>query len=183
MYDEIGMFLKKNFGRIISVDAEKRLYTVKDEKDASWTYSYPCHRVLAPDKKINYDFFIGKWDVRISGAYHTRVAEDKKITTVSGGMKLPPLEIKSDGTYSWSTSNNRVIKGVWKPRDGLPGITIIKGLDGLDWTVYESTEGFATSKDTKDEIRFHNIPTSTGYYVANRIGANKSCVLVGRKFN
>jgi hypothetical protein len=55
--------------------------------------------------------------------------------------------------------------------------TILKGLDGKAWTMYENTEGYATTEKTSDEIRFHHLPTSTGYYPAYHIGKNKSCVL------
>ena len=97
-------------------------------------------------------------------------------------MRLYPLEIKPGGTYAWRVSANKLITGKWIPRKGVPGITILKGIDGLDWTVYETTEAFGTTPDTKDEIGFHNLPANTGYYVATRIGPNRSCVLSGRIF-
>lgn len=182
MYDELGFLVTRSYGFVVAYDAQKRLYTIKDEDDPSLRYSYPCYNVLAENEEIDNSFFIGKWDVRIRGAITSSDQDNKRTTTVSGGMRLYPLEIKAGGTYAWRVSSNRVITGKWAPRQGVPGITIFKGIDGLDWTVYETTEAFGTTPDTRDEIGFHNLPTNTGYYVATRMGPNRSCVLKGRVF-
>ncbi|MGV3528001.1 MAG: hypothetical protein ACO1OO_03830 [Flavisolibacter sp.] len=182
MYDDLGFLVTKSYGIVVGYDAEKRLYTIRNEKDASLRYSYACYNVYAPDEAFSNDFFIGSWQVYLSGAMTTQVDRDKVITTYSGGMKMLQLDIRADGTYSWRVDKNKVIRGKWTPRTDLPGIVIIKGIDGMDWTVYQTTEAFATNGKTRDEIRFHNLPTHTGYYLAERIGPNKSCVLAGRKF-
>jgi hypothetical protein len=95
-------------------------------------------------------------------------------------MKLPPLEIKADGTYEWTNTDNKVVRGVWVQRKDQPGITLLKALDGKDYTLYEKTEANATSKNTKDEIGLSHLPSSTGF-LATRVGANKSCTLLNRK--
>ncbi|HEV7332052.1 MAG TPA: hypothetical protein VGN63_13535 [Flavisolibacter sp.] len=182
MYDDVGFLATKSYGTVVSYNASTRLYTIRDEKDPSWKYSYACYEVLHPGEKINNEFFIGKWEVYVSGAMTSSEKEGKKYTTITGGMKLPPLEIKANGTYTWTVSKNKVIRGTWKHREGLPGITILKGIDGLDWTVYENTEAHAATSKTRDEIRFHHLPSSSGYYMAYRVGPNKSCVLAERKF-
>lgn len=177
-----GSFLTEpSYGTIISVDAEKRLYTIKDEKDASSRYTYPCYGVLAPGETPDNSYFIGKWQVSISGATSTFVKNGDRFRRFSGGMKLKTLDINADGTYTWQT-DKAPIRGRWTNRGDVPGITILKGLDGLDWTVYQSTEAMAAQEATRDEIRFHHLPSKTGYYMAYRIGANKSCVLAGRNF-
>jgi hypothetical protein len=182
MYDQLGFLTTKSFGTVVSVDPNTRLYTVRDEKDPSVKYSYACYQVLSPTEKIDNSFFVGKWDVYVSGALYTTVEKDKVFDNISGGMKLAPLEIKANGTYKWVTEDKKVITGLWKARNGVPGITLLKGIDGLDWTLYENTEEQATTKSTRDEIRFHHIPSQTGYYMAYRIGPNRSCVLAGRSF-
>lgn len=182
MYDELGFLVTKSYGIVVGYDAEKRLYTIRNENDASLRYSYACYNVYAPDEAFSTDFFVGSWQVYLSGAMTTQVDRDKVITTYSGGMKMLQLDIRADGSYRWRIDKNKVINGKWQPRDGLPGIIILGGIDGKDWTVYQTTEAFATNGKTRDEIRFHHIPTHTGYYLAERIGPNKSCVLAGRKF-
>ncbi len=182
MYNDLGFLVNKRFGTIISVDAEKRQYTIRDEKDASLRYTYNCYQVVAPGQKWDNSFFIGTWEVQITGATSTFIKDGDLYRRFSGGMKLPPLVISANGTYTWTLPNKKVIRGQWKPRDGVPGITLLKALDGLDYTLYEKTEGFATTDKTRDEIGLHHLPSSTGYYMAYRVGANKSCVLAGRNF-
>lgn len=139
----------------------------------------PCYAVAKPGEFDN-SFFIGKWDVYVNGAVTTKVKEGIVYDQFSGGLKLAPLEIRANGTYTWRVKGKKDIIGTWKPKNDSPGITIMKGMDGVDWTVYEKTEGFASSATTRDEIGFHDKKLQTGYYVAYRIGANQSCVLAGR---
>jgi hypothetical protein len=164
-------------GVIKSYDAGKRLYTLQDVY-----VGIPCYAVAKPSKTYNNDFFIGAWDVHVSGANYTTVEKGKVIDNASGGMKLYSLQIKKDGLYTWKVSSSKTINGKWKAREDAPGIVILNGIDGKDWTLYETTEAFAATKNTKDEIRFHHMLTNTGYYLATRIGPNKSCVLSGRTF-
>lgn len=103
-------------------------------------------------------------------------------TRYGSGMKLPPLEINSDHTYVWRVLPKKTIRGRWISRDGAPGIVLLNGIDGGNWTLYEKTEGFAANSKTRDEIGFHDFGNGAGYYIAYRIGANRSCVLRGRSF-
>lgn len=182
MYDEVGFLTTKSFGVVVSYNEKTRLYTIRNEKDPSLRYSYACYEVVYPGEKISSEFFTGKWQVYISGAMTSSEKEGIRTTTITGGMKLLSLDIKENGTYTWTVSKNKVIRGAWKPRQDVPGITLLKGIDGLDWTVYENTEADAANSKTRDEIRFHHLPSSSGYYMAYRIGPNRSCVLAGRKF-
>ena len=166
--------------RVEGYDAAKRQYQIRT-RDGSGDI-LPCHSV-ARRGQVNNDFFVGNWAVFVSGAASTFEKGGDLYRRFSGGARLPPLEIKADGTYVWRDPSGKTISGSWEDRkDGFPGITILKGLDGIDWTVYENTEGYAPTGRTVDEIRFHHMPTSTGYYVAYRIGENKSCALDGRTF-
>lgn len=161
-------------------DAEKRRYWLRDKSGSGDVVA--CHAVYKPGQPINNDFFIGKWAVFVRGATSTFARNSDLYRKYSSGMKQPPLEIKPDGTYVWVTDKG-VIRGKWTPRpDKVPGIVLLKGIDGLDYTIYENTESNPATKDTRDEIGLHHIPSSTGYYMAYRIGANKSCVLTGRSF-
>lgn len=183
LYDDLGFLVTKSVGIVVGIDSKKRQYIVRDKKDASWKYSYPCYQVMGIKETPDNDFFIGKWEVRIIGTVTTTTKNNETYRNFSGGMKLPPLEIKADGTYNWWISNQKVIRGKWIPREGVRGITLLKALEGKDYTIYEKTEGFATTKDTRDEIGLHHLPSSTGYYHAYRLGPNKSCVLADRQFH
>jgi hypothetical protein len=165
--------------KIERYDAAKRQYTVRDKSGSGDIV--PCYAVYKEGDPINNSFFAGDWEVRVNGATTTFVKGNDLYRRFSGGLKLPPLQIKADGTYTWINSENQIIKGRWVPRpEGVPGIVILKGLDGMDWTVYEKTEGYSPTSSTRDEIGFHHLPSHTGYYSAYRIGPNRSCVLAGR---
>lgn len=165
--------------KVEAYDPEKRTYRLRFESGSGDIV--PCHSVGRPGRVSN-DFFIGGWEVYVGGATSTFKRGGDRYRRFGGGVKLPPLEIKADGTYVWRDSGGKVIRGKWESREAVPGITLLGGLDGKDWTVYESTEGIAPTQGTRDEIRFHHLPSSTGYYLAYRLGENKSCVLMGRAF-
>jgi hypothetical protein len=166
--------------KIESYDAETRRYSLRLVSGSGDVVA--CHSVSKPGAEIDNSFFIGKWDVRITGATSTFARNGDLYRRYSSGMKLPPLEVKADGTYVWVTDKG-TIRGNWKPRsEGVPGIVLLKGLGGLDYTIYEKTESNPATRTTRDEIGLHHIPSSTGYYMAYRIGSNKSCVLTGRTF-
>lgn len=174
-----GTYIWNTGAKIESYDERTRQYRLRFDSGSGDIV--PCHSVATPGQ-IDNTFYVGNWAVFVSGATSTFERGGDLYRRYSSGMASPPLQIKADGTYTWRADNGRVIQGRWSPRDGVPGITIHKGLDGKDWTVYESTEGYAPTAKTMDEIRFHHIPTSTGYYMAKRIGSSKSCVLRGRTF-
>ena len=174
-----GTYIWNKGAKIVSYDERTRQYRLQLASGSG--DMVPCHSV-AKVGQIDSSFYIGNWAVFVSGATSTFVRGGDLYRRYSSGMASPPLQIKADGTFTWRADGDRVIQGRWSPREGVPGITIHKGIDGKDWTVYESTEGYAPTAKTMDEIRFHHIPTSTGYYLAKRIGPNKSCVLQNRAF-
>jgi hypothetical protein len=180
MYNGLGFLVNKSFGTVISIDPVKRMYTLRDETGASSRESLPCYNVVAPNERPGSEFFVGKWDIFIPPATYTFIKGDYRYRNFSAGMKLPPLEIKADETYEWTNTDNKIVRGVWVQRKDQPGITLLKALDGKDYTLYEKTEAHATSKNTKDEIGLSHLPSSTGF-LATRVGANKSCTLLNRK--
>jgi hypothetical protein len=170
-YNDPGFTDIPTFGTVISVDAQKRMYQIRDENDASIRYSHPCYAVLKPGEKIDNSFYIGKWQVYTTGALTQ--------TAITGAAKLAPLEIKADGTYVWQQSGGKTIRGRWVARQSVRGLKLLKGLDGTDWTVYEKTEADATTSKTQDEVGLSAASGRAGFN-ALRIGANRSCILVGR---
>jgi hypothetical protein len=180
MYNGLGFLVNKSFGTVISIDPVKRMYTLRDEKGASSRESLPCYNVLAPNEKTTNEFFVGKWDVFIPAAINEFVKGDYLYRRFSPGAKLPPLQIFANGTYAWTNTDNKIVRGVWVPRKDNPGITLLKAVDGKDYTLYEKTDPYATSKTTKDEIGLNHLPSGTGF-IAKRVGEPKSCILLNRK--
>lgn len=174
-----GGVIWRGGARIEAYDPAKRAYRIRFDNGSGDIL--PPYALARPGQFDN-RFYIGKWDVRVNGATTTSMKDGENIRRFSGGTKLWPLQINADGTYVWQVEKQKTIRGHWKPREGAPGIVVLRGLDGKDWTLFEKTEGYAPTADTRDEIGFYHFPSQTGYYIAYRIGPNRSSVLAGRQF-
>lgn len=123
--------------------------------------------VAAPEPEPAWtDHYLGTWNVRIPMAMTTRTEGTQRTTTITGGMRLPPLRVNPDGTYTWVTDDG-VIGGFWIPRDDAPGVILLDGEGGVDWTLYPNSDRSSTEVFGTDLIIL-NTPTRT-YYDAYRI--------------
>ncbi|GGD99982.1 hypothetical protein GCM10011515_19730 [Tsuneonella deserti] len=114
--------------------------------------SYSNYFVVAPEREPFWtSYFVGDW--RISVPVATGLLTDGRnvYRTVSGGMRLPPLRISADGTYSWrvqTSSGARTIRGQWKPNPVAPGVILENGENDADWLVYNNTDALSTLGET-----------------------------------
>jgi hypothetical protein len=69
-----------------------------------------------------------------------RTIDRDPYTVISGGQKLPPLRINSNGTYIWVIDKNKVVKGVWENNTNAPGIILKNGDRSDNWLMYNSTD-------------------------------------------
>lgn len=93
-------------------------------------------------------FFVGEWDLTQWGGVQTVHEGDKTYREIPlHSSQHKSLTINADGTYVWPQLDDSVIRGNWRPatqeegswsEDG-PGIVLIKGKDGNNWGVVEST--------------------------------------------
>ncbi|RHW17394.1 ankyrin repeat domain-containing protein [Sphingomonas gilva] len=87
-------------------------------------------------------YFIGDWKVSVPMAMGT-VTDGRYIyRTVSGGMRLPPLRIGADGTYSWRVRQGKgeqLVRGRWEPNPKGPGVILKAAEKGADWLVYNNS--------------------------------------------
>ena len=58
-------------------------------------------------------------------------------------MRLPPLRINADGTYSWrvqqAKGGEKLLKGSWVPNPEGPGVILKNAEQGADWLVYNNS--------------------------------------------
>lgn len=174
-----GGVIWKGGARIEAYDPVKRAYRVRFDSGSGDIL--PPYALARPGR-FDPSFFLGRWDVRVSGATSSSTKDGKNVRRFSGGTRLFPLEIRPDGTYVWQVDKQKQLRGRWKPREDAPGIVVLGGMDGKDWTLFEKTEAYAPTAATRDEIGFYHFPSQTGYYIAYRIGPNRSSVLAGRRF-
>jgi hypothetical protein len=177
-----GHGFKAGTGEIIAVDPYKREYMVRDSKNPVKVLpTFNCYEIIKPNDKSHNDFFIGKWHVFMEAAISTVERSGDLYRRYSTGTYLPPLEIISDGTYVWRTDKG-TIRGRWVAHNEGHGITLLKALDGKDYTLSENTK-VSDVRTPRDQISISFAPTDSMHFGAYRIGENKSCLLTGRTFD
>lgn len=87
-------------------------------------------------------YFVGDWKVSVPVAIGAVTDGTYVYRTVSGGMRLPPLRINADGSYTWRVQEGkgeRLIRGRWTPNPSGPGVILQGGERGADWLVYNNS--------------------------------------------
>lgn len=105
---------------------------------------YDSYHVVAPEREPFWTaYFVGDWRVSVPMAMNTVTDGRHVYRVVSGGLRLPPLRINSDGTYTWRVrqgDGERLIRGRWEPRPDAPGVILKNGDQGADWLVYNNSD-------------------------------------------
>lgn len=154
-------------GRVVEVGAGEftNMYLI-EEPNGSRHY-VDWNRVTSKARQPYWTgFFVGDWDINTGIASTFRTDGRDVYHIVSGGMRLPPLRIESDGSYIWSTGSGQV-RGSWVPREDGPGIKLLKGDKGIDWTLVNSTTRSTLETFKVDEVRLSSPVYSR---VGHRIG-------------
>lgn len=132
---------------------------VMESPEDSWSGSWlDPSRVVRPTREPFWTaFFVGDWEVNTGGAVNYRTDGRDVYQVVTGGGKLPPLQINSDGTYQWreADSQAKIVTGRWKARDDVPGIVIMSGPRGVDWTLWNTSTVSTRNVYKRDQIRVH----------------------------
>lgn len=108
-----------------------------------WTGSYDPFFVVGTEREPFWtEYFVGDWRVSVPMAMGSVTDGTYVYRTVSGGLRLPPLRISADGSYSWRVqqgSGERVIKGRWIPSPDGPGVILQNADRGAHWLVYNNS--------------------------------------------
>lgn len=106
--------------------------------------SYDRYKVVAPQREPFWTgYFVGDWRVSVPMAMGLVTDGRHVYRTVSGGMRLPPLRINADGTYSWRVQEGqgeKLVTGRWEPNPEGPGVILKNAERGADWLVYNNTD-------------------------------------------
>ena len=96
-------------------------------------------------------WFVGDWKVSVPMAMNTMTDGRYVYRVVSGGMRLPPLRIAADGTYTWryaATGGEKLLRGRWEPNPNGPGVILKNAAEGADWLVYNNSRTGSTLGET-----------------------------------
>lgn len=108
--------------------------------------------VVAPEREPFWTrYFVGDWRVSVPMAMGAVTDGTYIYRTVSGGLRLPPLRINADGTYSWRVQQGggeTLIRGRWEPSPAGPGVILKNGEQGADWLVYNNTRSLEGGEDS-----------------------------------
>lgn len=88
------------------------------------------------------DWFVGDWNISVPMAMNVYAAGGDLYRVVDGGMRLPPLRINQDGTYTWryfGSAGETLLRGRWQPNPDGPGVILKAAAHGADWLVYNNT--------------------------------------------
>lgn len=115
-------------------------------------------------------FFVGDWEVSVPAAMTTQVRGRDVYRVVSGGMRLPPLRIDADGTYTWRVltgGGEKVVRGRWVAREDAPGVVLLDADQGADWRAYNASD--RSSLATFGRAQVHLTSDCCTYQTAQRI--------------
>jgi hypothetical protein len=110
---------------------------------AGWTGSYDPFFVVGAEREPFWtEYFIGDWRISVPMAMGAVTDGTYVYRTLSGGLRLPPLRISADGSYSWRVQQGggeKLIKGRWAPNPNGPGVVLKNGEKGAAWLVYNNS--------------------------------------------
>ena len=88
-------------------------------------------------------YFVGDWRISVPMATNLYTDGRNIYRVFSGGLRLPPLRVNGDGSYSWRVletgGQERLVQGRWRPNPEGPGIILERGDKGVDWLMYNNT--------------------------------------------
>jgi hypothetical protein len=115
---------------------------VKDQREPFWT-----------------NWFLGDWKLGEVMAHTVKDEGTEELHTYSYYAATEALRVNADGTYQWKPEKNKEIKGNWKAAPDGPGIVLLKGYRGLDWTI--RNESTATELHIRKVEKIRLFPSAT----------------------
>jgi ankyrin repeat protein len=85
------------------------------------------------------NFFVGDWATGEVMAVNTRIEGSKEISEYSYHAATEGLRINADGSYLWKPLGSPEIKGRWQAAPDGPGVVLLKGYQGANWTLRNET--------------------------------------------
>ncbi|MDB5197972.1 MAG: Ankyrin repeat-containing protein [Flaviaesturariibacter sp.] len=123
-----------------SIVPSERKYLIAREGAPNWNESMDWGKVTGL-KRENYwtEFFIGDWKLGETMSVNTRTDGVYERDEYSFHAAKEALSVNEDKTYRWKTADGKVITGKWSAAEDGAGIVLLKGFQGLNWTLRNET--------------------------------------------
>lgn len=130
----IGDYTKKNAAGF------ERKYLVTRDGEYSWDESVDWGKVTGVIPETYWTgFFIGKWKLGEVMAVNTRTEGNYQRDEYSFYTASEVLSVTADKKYVWKNMDGKEMKGTWKAAEDGAGIILLKGFQGLNWTLRNET--------------------------------------------
>jgi hypothetical protein len=118
----------------------ERKYLIAREGAPNWNEWMDWGKVTGLSRE-NYwtRFFAGDWKLGETMSVNTRTDGAYQRDEYSFHSATEALSVKEDKTYRWKTIGGKVINGKWSAAEDGAGIVLLKGFQGLDWTLRNET--------------------------------------------
>lgn len=131
------------FGTILEVGNQGVFldkYLIKDERTGSTDYYYYTDVTGLERRDFWTGFFVGTWALGSGMAVTPRTEGGETRDDYLYVGSTERLEVKTDGSYVWTTIDGKRIEGRWQAQTNNPGIVILRGDRGRDYTFYNITD-------------------------------------------
>jgi ankyrin repeat protein len=116
--------------------AEENKYLVQPDAYTNWPDWTDWSYVVKPQREPFWTtWFYGDWKLGEVMAVNTEKQGSEERNVYSYHAATDVLRINANGTYSWKPMSGKEMKGNWLAAQDGPGIVLLKGYRGYDWTI------------------------------------------------
>lgn len=136
--------------------ATEKEYKIAPDAYANWPEWINWSQVTRPARENFWtSWFTGDWMV---GEVMAHTVEDKgadELHTYSHYSATESIRVNADGTYTWKPMNAKAISGKWKAAPDGPGIVLLNGYRGYDWTMRNESSANELHIRKAEKIRLY----------------------------
>lgn len=115
-------------------------YLIAPDDYPTWPDWITWSQVVKPVREPFWTtWYVGEWKLGETMAVNTRVSGAYAHTEYSYKAATDALQVNANGTYKWKPEGSKEISGKWQAAADGPGIVLLNGYKGLNWTLRNET--------------------------------------------